>query len=89
MPGQCCATKVLLKELNQKITVQNFRPVLLNLSLLLPPCHIDENKRFMVPMTIMENRRTEPLISQQRLPCFREMVQFMAVSFTLRSKGWF
>lgn len=46
MTGHCCDTKVLLKELSKKITVQNFRLVLLDLSLLLRPYNVDGNFAF-------------------------------------------
>lgn len=46
MTGHCRDTKVLLKELNKKITVQNFRLVLLNQSLLLRPYKVDGNFAF-------------------------------------------
>lgn len=45
MTGHCCDTKVLLKELNKKITIQNSRLVLLNLFLLLHP-YVDGNFAF-------------------------------------------
>lgn len=46
MTGHCCDTKVLFKELNKKITLQNCRLVLLNQSLLLRPYNVDGNFAF-------------------------------------------
>lgn len=46
MTGHSCERKVPLKELNKKITVQTFRPMLLNLSLLSCPSNADGNSAF-------------------------------------------